>query len=75
MQSAQAGDSRFFHPVVGTMRLRYQTFAVEGADRQTLMVVHTTPGTPDERALTRLARVTAAEQMDRSEPRRLATID
>jgi transcriptional regulator with XRE-family HTH domain len=59
VQSVQAGDSRFFHPVVGTMRLRYQTFRVDGADRQTLMVVHTAPGTPDAQALARLATLTA----------------
>lgn len=64
VQSVQAGDSRFFHPVVGTMRLRYQTFAVEGADRQTLMVVHADPGSPDAQALTRLATLTAG--LDRS---------
>jgi transcriptional regulator with XRE-family HTH domain len=59
VKSAQAGDSRFFHPVVGTLRLRYQTFAVEGTDRLTLMVVHTDPGSPDAQALARLATLTA----------------
>jgi transcriptional regulator with XRE-family HTH domain len=53
--SFQSGDSRFFHPVVGTMRLRYQTFAVEGADRQTLMVVSTAPGSRDAELLAQLA--------------------
>jgi transcriptional regulator with XRE-family HTH domain len=59
VQSFQAGDSRFMHPVVGTMRLRYQTFAVEGAGRQTLLVVHTAPRSRDAQALTRLATMAA----------------
>lgn len=63
--SAQMGDSDFVHPVVGVMRLRYQTFAVEGADRLTLLVVHTTPGGPDAETLARLAeQVTPAGGLD-----------
>jgi hypothetical protein len=45
--------------VVGEIPLRYQTFGVHGADRQTLLVVHAAPGGPDARALTRLATLTA----------------
>jgi transcriptional regulator with XRE-family HTH domain len=62
--SAQMGDSDFVHPVVGVMRLRYQTFAVEGADRLTLLVVHTAPGSQDAAALERLAeQVTPAARL------------
>lgn len=67
VQSALTGDTRFFHPVAGTMRLRYQTFTVDGADRQTLLVVHAAPGSQDAQALARLADLTA--DRDSSIPR------
>ena len=56
--SAMSGDARFFHPVVGVMRLRYQTFAV-GHARQTLLVIHAASGQQDAQALARLAALTA----------------
>jgi hypothetical protein len=65
VQSVLSGDTLFLHPVVGAMRLRDQTFAVHGADQQTLLVVHTAPRSEDERALTRLAAL-AAEPDGRS---------
>ena len=55
VQSALSGNAPLVHPVVGEMNLNYQTFTVDGADRQTLMVVHTAPGSPDAKALARLA--------------------
>ena len=70
VQSAMSGDTRFFHPVVGVMRLRYQTFAVEGTDRQTLLLVHAAPGSRDAQALARLATLTA--DLDTSIPARAA---
>ena len=68
VQSAMSGDTRFFHPVVGVMRLRYQTFAVEGTDRQTLLVVHAAPGSRDAHALARLATLTADLDTSISDP-------
>ena len=59
VQSALSGNAPLVHPVVGEMNLNYQTFTVDGADRQTLMVVHTAPGSPDAQALARLAALTA----------------
>ena len=53
VQSAFSGNAPLLHPVVGEMNLNYQTFTVDGADRQTLMVVHTAPGSPDAQALAR----------------------
>ena len=68
IRSAMSGDTRFFHPVVGVMRLRYQTFAVEGTDRLTLLVVHAAPGSPDAEALSHLAALTANVDTSISEP-------
>ena len=59
VQSALSGNAPLLHPLVGEMDLRYQTFTVDGADRQTLMVVHAAPGSPDAQALARLATLTA----------------
>jgi transcriptional regulator with XRE-family HTH domain len=59
VQSALSGAAPLLHPVVGEINLRYQTFTVDGADRQTLMVVHTAPSSPDAQALARLATLTA----------------
>ena len=60
VQSSLSGAARFLHPTVGSMLLRYQTFRVDGADRQTLLVVDAAPGSPDAQALARLATLTAA---------------
>jgi transcriptional regulator with XRE-family HTH domain len=67
VQSMMSGDARYFHPVVGPMLMRFQTFAVEGVDRQTLMAVHCTPGSRDEQALIRLAELTASRNGASSE--------
>lgn len=75
VQSVMSGDARYFHPVVGPMLMRYQTFAVEGADRQTLMVAHTAPGTRDAEALARLATLTADHLSSSLEPAPLAPTD
>jgi transcriptional regulator with XRE-family HTH domain len=66
--SAMSGDTRFFHPVVGVMRLRYQTFAVEGTDRQTLLVIHAAPSSRDAQALAHLATLTADPDPSTPEP-------
>lgn len=75
VHSVMSGDARYFHPVVGPMLMRFQTFAVEGADRQTLMVVHCTPGTRDAQALTRLATLAADLNGSIAEPEPLAPTD
>lgn len=75
VQSAMSGNARYIHPVVGPMLMRYQTFAVEGADRQTLMVVHTAPGTRDAQALIQLATLTADLNGSISGPEPLAPTD
>lgn len=64
VQTALSGEDLYFHPTVGPMRLRYQTFVVEGTDAQKLFVVTAAPGTPDARALARLADLTADPVQD-----------
>lgn len=63
---ALTGDTGYRHPVVGAMRLRYQTLAVGGSDGQTIFVVHAAPGSRDAAALARLA--TLADRTDASMP-------
>ena len=63
VRSVLSGDAPLLHPVVGEINFWYQTFTVDGADRQTLMVVHTTPGSPDAQALARLAATLTADPL------------
>jgi transcriptional regulator with XRE-family HTH domain len=46
---------RIRHPVVGPLELLADTFAITAAEGQLLIVDHAEPGSPSERALTRLA--------------------
>jgi hypothetical protein len=55
VQQGLSGDQIVVHPVAGLIHLRNHTFAVEGAHGQTLLVGHTTPGSPDAQALALLA--------------------
>ena len=50
---------RFRHPMVGDLALAYETFAVSGAPSQLLVVYHTEPGSPSERALALLGTMAA----------------
>jgi hypothetical protein len=53
------GDKRFVHPLVGPLDLRYESFAVNGADGQLLIVYHAEPGSPSARALALLSSMIA----------------
>ncbi len=48
------GVHRMRHPVVGDLELRYEKFAVTGADGQLLVVYHAVPGSPSADALSLL---------------------
>jgi transcriptional regulator with XRE-family HTH domain len=45
------GHKRFNHPLVGELTTAYETFTVNGADGQQLIVYHAEPGSASERAL------------------------
>ena len=47
------------HPLLGSVRLRFQTFAVDNTDRQRLIVMSAVPGSDDAHALARLATAAA----------------
>jgi hypothetical protein len=49
------GDKRFVHPLVGPVELRYETFAINGADGQLLVVYHPEPGSKSAQALALLS--------------------
>lgn len=51
VRAKTAGTKRFLHPMVGELTLGYETFAVNGADGQLLIVYHAEPGSPSEHAL------------------------
>jgi transcriptional regulator with XRE-family HTH domain len=54
-----AGTKRFVHPMVGELTLSYETFTVNGAPGQQLLVYHAPPGTAAAEALTLLATIAA----------------
>lgn len=49
------GDKRFAHPLVGPVELRYESFTVNGAAGQILVVYHAEPGSPSAQALALLS--------------------
>jgi transcriptional regulator with XRE-family HTH domain len=59
VRAKTAGSKRFIHPMVGELTLGYETFAVNGAPGQLLVVYHPEPGSPSERALALLGSVVA----------------
>lgn len=50
----------FNHPLAGLIRVNVERFGIIGAEGQLLVVHHADPGSPSERALLRLADLTAA---------------
>ena len=54
-----SGVKRFVHPMVGELALTYETFSVNAAPGQTLVVYHAEPGSPSQEALRLLGTVTA----------------
>lgn len=52
----------FDHPLVGPLRLNVDRFPISGTDAQVLVVLHAEPDSPTECALTRLARLVAANE-------------
>ncbi|MCM2423847.1 helix-turn-helix transcriptional regulator [Streptomyces sp. RKAG293] len=55
-------SKRFHHPVVGELTLHYETFSVNSAPGQQLVVYHTDPGSPSEEALALLGSYSATGQ-------------
>jgi transcriptional regulator with XRE-family HTH domain len=53
------GTSRFDHPQVGPMELRYEKLEITGSGGLTLIVYHAEPGTPSAQALALLGTVAA----------------
>ncbi|MBX6355218.1 MAG: helix-turn-helix domain-containing protein [Micromonosporaceae bacterium] len=56
-----SGTKRFVHPMVGELTLGYQTFAVNGAEGQSLVAYHAEPGSASEQALQLLASLAAPD--------------
>ncbi|MEU6430598.1 helix-turn-helix transcriptional regulator [Microbispora sp. NPDC046973] len=56
----RAERKRFHHPVVGELTLSYETFTVNSAPGQQLVIFQADPGSPSERALAMLARLRPA---------------
>ena len=58
--SALVGEGPIYrHPLVGNINLRWQTFAVDGSDRQKLFLISVAPGSRDALALAQLASAVA----------------
>jgi transcriptional regulator with XRE-family HTH domain len=62
------GEKRFVHPLVGPLELRYETFTVNGADGQLLVVYHAEPNSPSARALALLSSMASRPSDPRPRP-------
>lgn len=67
VQVSLDGAIGYRHPIVGSMRLRYQTAAI-GTSGQTLFMVHADPGTADADSLALLARLAGGNEPTTAEP-------
>lgn len=54
-----SGLKRYKHPMVGDLEFHYETFPINSAPGQMLVVYHAEPGSPSERALALLGSATA----------------
>jgi transcriptional regulator with XRE-family HTH domain len=59
VRAKTTGSKSFRHPSVGDLTLQYETFTVNGAAGQTLIVYHAEPGSPSAQALALLGSMTA----------------
>ncbi|MFD3595673.1 helix-turn-helix transcriptional regulator [Nocardia sp. NPDC058640] len=60
VRAKTAGEKRFAHPLVGELALSYETFTVNGAPGQTLVVYHAEPGSDAEQSLALLGTIDTA---------------
>jgi transcriptional regulator with XRE-family HTH domain len=66
VRAKTTGTKRFLHPMVGELTLSFESFSVNGAPGQQLIVYHAEPGSPTEQALALLA--TMSEDPPRDAP-------
>jgi transcriptional regulator with XRE-family HTH domain len=62
------GDKRFQHPLVGPVELRYESFTINGAAGQMLVVYHAEPGSRSAQALTLLSSMISPPSDPRPRP-------
>jgi hypothetical protein len=62
------GTKLMIHPIVGELELDYESFAVNGADGQMLIVYHAPPGSTSARALALLSSMVAVSPRGGSRP-------
>ncbi|HET6505225.1 MAG TPA: helix-turn-helix transcriptional regulator [Baekduia sp.] len=62
------GTKHLVHPIVGELELDYESFTVNGADGQMLIVYHAQPDTASARALALLSSMVAVSPRDGSRP-------